>query len=130
VRTPLALALVAGATQAGSWASSVGIPALGIASAAELGVVLERLVLTSTPQEKLWPTVVAALIDAFDVVLVEWPGVQAGMARRLGQRVKDRRAVLISVASGGRAHHWGEVADLRLTVGAARWQGLECGMGA
>jgi hypothetical protein len=127
----LALALLAGATGAGSWAASVGMPALGMASAAELGVVLEHLILISTPAAKLWPTVIAALIDAFDVVLVEWPGAQASVARRLGQRARERRAVLISVLSetGTRNQAWSEAADLRLTVTAARWQGLEWGHG-
>src|SRR3954466_12656202 len=43
--TSLALALLAEASAAGSWAAAVGLPSLGLAAAAELGVSLGRLVL-------------------------------------------------------------------------------------
>ncbi|MEX0791254.1 MAG: hypothetical protein WD178_10805, partial [Actinomycetota bacterium] len=99
----LALALAAGASQAGSWVAAVGIPSLGVASAGELGVVLERLILIDPPPAPLWPTVAAALIDAFDVVLVGWPDVSGTMARRLGMRNRDRKSVLIPVVSGIRS---------------------------
>lgn len=124
----MALALAAGASQAGSWVAAVGIPSLGVASAAELGVVLERLILIDPPPAPLWPTVTAALIDAFDVVLVGWPDVSGAMARRLGMRNRDRKAVLIPVASGIRSS-WNESADVRLTVSGARWEGLGDGHG-
>jgi hypothetical protein len=137
----LALALAAGASRAGSWVAVVGIPSLGVASAAELGLVLERLILISPPPASLWPTVTAALIDAFDVVLVGWPDVSGTMARRLGMRNRDRKSVLIPVAFGTRSHWsahsqvptaigcWNEAADIRLTVSAARWEGLGAGHG-
>lgn len=124
----LGLALAAEASKAGSWIAAVGIPSLGAASAAELGVVLERLILVSPPPASLWPTVTAALIDAFDIILVDWPGLSANMARRLGMRTRDRKSVLIPVA-GGTAGAWNDAADLRLTVGNASWQGLGSGYG-
>lgn len=123
----LGLALMAGASAAGSWVAAVGMPSLGIASAAEMGVVLERLVLVAAPTAERWPKVVASLLDSFDLVLVNWPGVPAGMVRRLGLRTRERRAVLISIA--GRAEPWHEAADLRLTVGNSRWEGLGSGHG-
>lgn len=125
----LAVALTAGASQAGSWVAAVGTPGPGVASAAEMGVVLERMVLIPRPAPKLWPTVTAALIDAFDVVIVNWPDISGGMARRLGHRVRDRRTVLISVLPGSPSHVWNEAADLRLRVVAAKWQGLGWGHG-
>jgi hypothetical protein len=124
----LALALTAEASRTGSWVAVVGIPSLGVASAAELGVVLERLVLIAPPPASLWPTVAAALIDAFDVVLAGWPEVPGSMARRLGMRTRDRKAVLIPVASILRSS-WNEAADVRLTVKNASWQGLGAGYG-
>src|SRR5918993_940204 len=45
----LALALVAGASAAGSWVAAVGLPDLGILAAAETGIALERLALVPTP---------------------------------------------------------------------------------
>src|SRR5688500_17806438 len=116
----LALALAAGASQAGSWVAAVGIPSLGVASAAELGVVLQRLILIAPPPASLWPTVAAALIDAFDVVLAGWPDISGSMARRLGMRNRDRKSVLIPVASGTRSS-WNEAADVRLTVSGSHW---------
>jgi hypothetical protein len=101
---------------------------LGVASAAELGVVLERLILIAPPPASLWPTVAAALIDAFDLVLTGWPEVSGNMARRLGMRTRDRKAVLIPVHSGAR-NHWEQAADVRLTVAGARWEGLGTGHG-
>lgn len=124
----LALAVAAGASKAGSWVAAVGIPSLGVASAAEMGLVLERLILIAPPPVSLWPTVTAALIDAFDVVLVGWPDISGAMARRLGMRNRDRKSVLIPVASGVRSH-WNESADVRLTVSGARWEGLGAGHG-
>src|SRR5215216_3953057 len=44
----LALALVAGASAAGSWVAAVGLPDLGIVAAAETGIALERLAVTSS----------------------------------------------------------------------------------
>jgi hypothetical protein len=125
----LAQALTAGPSQAGSWVAAIGMPAFGIASAAELGVALERLILVSPPSPRLWPTVTAALIDTFDLVLVNWPDISGHMARRLGHRVRDRRAVLVSILPSGSSHAWNEAADLRLRVAAARWQGLGGGHG-
>lgn len=125
----LALALAAEASKAGSWVAAVGIPSLGVASAAELGVVLERLILISPPPPPLWPTVAAALIDAFDVVLLDWPDVSGSMARRLGMRTRDRKSVLISVTAGFKGRSWNEAADVRLKVSNAYWQGLGSGYG-
>ncbi len=72
--TSLALALIARASEE-SWTAAVGLPALGLRAASELGVDLDRLVVVPDP-EKQWTTVLAALVDAFDVVLVSlgrWP---------------------------------------------------------
>ncbi|MEX2587919.1 MAG: hypothetical protein WD602_08015 [Actinomycetota bacterium] len=125
----LALSLMAGASRAGSWVAAVGMPSLGIASAAEMGVVLERLILVAAPTSGRWPKVAASLIDSFDLVLVNWPDASTGMVRRLGLRARDRRAVLISVVSAGRGQAWHEAADVCLTVTSSRWEGLGSGHG-
>lgn len=125
----LALALSAGASKAGSWVAAAGMPGLGTASAAELGVIPERLVLVYPPPPRLWPTVIAALIDAFDIVLVDWPDISGDMTRRLGHRNRERRAVLIPVVRREKGHFWNEAADVRLTVRNACWHGLGWGHG-
>jgi hypothetical protein len=120
----LALALVAGASAAGSWVAAVGLPDLGIVAAAESGIALERLTLVPTPGARSWATVVAALLDAVDVVLVRSPaGLPAGQARRLAARARERGAVLVPLGA------WSEPADLRLAVVASDWHGLGQGHG-
>src|SRR5829696_438068 len=121
----LALALVAGASAAGSWVAAVGLPDLGILAAAETGIALERLALVPTPGPRAWPTVVAALLDAIDVVLVRSPpGLPPAQARRLAARARERGAVLVPLGP------WPEPADLRLAVTASTWHGLGQGHGS
>jgi hypothetical protein len=141
--TSLALALAAGASQAGSWVAAVGLGALGLVAATELGVALDRLVLVADPgrQRDGWASVVAALVDGFDVVLVagqpegrgrdqgqrrgRGTGLRPADARRLVARARERGAVLMAV--GGDLP--GERSPVRLTVVAAAWTGLGEGWG-
>lgn len=125
--TSLALALVAGASGTGSWCAAVGLPSLGAAAAAELGVALERLALVPFPGGQ-WATVTAALLDALDVVVVRPPrSVRPADARRLAARARERGSVLVPLAGGPPA--WPEGLDLRLTAVAAEWHGLGSGHG-
>jgi hypothetical protein len=122
--TALALALVAGPSAAGSWVAGVGLPSVGLAAAGELGVALGRLVLVAAPERSTWPTVVASLVDGFDVVLVDpVRGLRAPDARRLVARARERGAVL--VALGG----WAEAPDVRLEVTSSTWEGMGEGHG-
>src|SRR4030095_5060648 len=96
----LALALVAGASAAGSWVAAVGLPDLGIVAAAETGIALERLALVPTPGAKAWPAAVAALLEDGDVVLVRAPArLPAAQARRLAARARERGAVLVPLGA-------------------------------
>jgi hypothetical protein len=126
----LALAVLAGPSQAGSWTAVVGLPGVGMLAASELGVDLSRCALVPTPGPT-WPTVVAALLDALDVVAVAPPGaggrVRAADARRLSARARERGSVLVVVGA------WPEGPDVRLSVapsGGVAWDGLDCGHGA
>src|SRR5438067_7818070 len=97
--TSLALALLAGPSQAGSWCAAVGLPSLGLVAAAEVGIALERFPLVARPGDE-WPAVVAALVDAVDVVLVGLPRhVRSGDARRLVAKARDRGAVLVTTGA-------------------------------
>jgi hypothetical protein len=124
--TSLMLALLAGPSQAGSWTAVVGHPDLGLVAAAEFGVVLDRLALVPWPGSQ-WTTVVSALLDAVDVVVVRPPAgsgrVRPGDARRLMAKARERGAVLMPV--GG----WVEGADVRLAVASSAWEGLGDGHG-
>jgi hypothetical protein len=117
--TTLSLALGAGASAAGSWLGVVGVPALGLAAAAELGVALERLLVVADPPPGTWATVVAALLDAVDLVVACPSGpVSAADVRRLGARARERGAVLCTLGD-----RWPAPVDVRLTVTGATWAG-------
>jgi hypothetical protein len=120
VSTSLLFALLAEASRAGSWCAVVGVPGLGVAAAAESGIVLERLVLVPNPGPD-WPTVVAALLDGFDIVVTGAPeGVAPTLAGRLAARARQRGAVLVPYGS------W-PGADLTLEATDPVWHGVEEG---
>ena len=124
--TSLLLATLAGASSAGSWCAVVGVPTLGLVAAAEAGLALDRLALVPEPGRD-WPSVVAALLDALDVVAVAPRGrVRDADARRLAARARQRGSVLVPF--GVPAGSW-EGADLRLSVEDGAWTGLGAGHG-
>ncbi|MET8845975.1 hypothetical protein [Amycolatopsis sp. NPDC004625] len=115
----LVLALLAEATQEGSWAAITGMPEVGPVAAAELGVELYRLALVPNLGAEL-VAVVSALIDGFDLVVLgpaAIRGVQPQLARRLAARLRNRGAVLVA------AGPW-PGADLELRVSKRWWRGL------
>lgn len=129
--TALALALLAGPTRAGSWAACVGVPELGWAAAAELGVAMERIVVVR-PTERSWTTVLAALVDAFDLVVCGPEQAPTPTeVRRLTARARERGAVVVAVGgpAGLHARRAWPGADVRLTVVAADWTGPGQGWG-
>lgn len=120
--TSLVLALLAEASRTGSWCAVVGVPSLGAIAAAESGIVLDRLALVPDPGPE-WPTVVAALIDGVDVIVLAVPGgVSASIASRLVARARQRGSVLVPYGD------WAG-ADVTLSVLEARWEGLDEGHG-
>jgi hypothetical protein len=125
--TSLALALLSGASSAGSWVAIVGLPSLGLAAAAELGLALERLIVVRDPSPASLGSVVAALVGSFDAVLLA-PShrVRAGDARRLAARARERGSVLVQLEGGSRA---ALEPDLRLVTGQVTWEGLGNGHG-
>jgi hypothetical protein len=133
--TSLAVALLSRATAEGSWCAVVGVPELGLVTAAELGVDLSHLALVPAPEDQ-WMTVVAALLDGVDVVLVRFPRrVRVSDVRRLAARARERGAALVVLSGeteGSRAvprRAWPEVTDVGLAVTASRWTGLGNGHG-
>jgi hypothetical protein len=68
--TSLLWAMISVASQAGAWVAVVGIPEVGALAAAEQGVALDRLALIPRPGEQ-WPTVVAALLDGVDLLVLQ-----------------------------------------------------------
>jgi len=120
--TSLLLALLSAASRSGSWCAVVGMPALGALAAAESGIALDRLAFVPNPGPE-WPTVVAALIDGMDLVVVAVPGpVAPTLASRLAARVRQRGCVLVPYGN------WAG-ADVTLQVTRGRWEGLGAGHG-
>jgi hypothetical protein len=120
--TSLLLALLAEASAGGAWIAAVGMPGLGPVAAAQAGIALSRLALIPCPGPE-WTTVVAALLDGVDVVVVAPPGaVPARVASRLAARARQRGGVLVSYG------RW-EGADVTLSVEHGQWEGLGSGHG-
>ncbi|MDH3704756.1 MAG: hypothetical protein OES57_01740 [Acidimicrobiia bacterium] len=126
----LALALSAAVTQQGGWAVHIGLPGLDLATGAELGVALERTALVDRPAPEHWATVVAAVIGAFEVVVVGAPPrLRPTDLRRLQARARERGSVLVVVGGTRRTEALRHEADLRLLVDGCRWHGLGHGHG-
>jgi len=123
--TSLGLALAAGPVEAGSWMAMVGGDHLSLVSAEQLGVTLHRTVLVSQPPKTSWGTVVAALVDTFDVVLLAGESrASARDARKLLPRLRDRGGVIIDIANV-----WPEAHDAVLEATKPNWSGLGQGHG-
>ena len=107
----LALAMAAGASQAGEWVGFAGCHDFGAEAAAELGIELSRTVLVPDPGEH-WLEVTAALVDVLRVVVLRPPAtVDERTASILDSRLRNRSAVLVVhgrlAAGGGEAEHRG-----------------------
>lgn len=127
-----ALLLVCAATQAGSWLAIVGVNDLGLMSACEQGVALQRTVLvTPTSNKKDWTSTVAAVADGFDVMMLEVPReVSESDARRIQTRIQARRNVLVLVeASRHTTPRSVFQPDVVLHTATTRWHGIEHGAG-
>lgn len=151
----LALAAVSGAVAAGSWLAVVDVPMLGLETAAEFGIPLERIVRVDPGHQQhqqgnpargrdggrddgrdggrdswqghgtAWAELMTATIDGFEVVITRVP---AMLSRTLATRVQARwkaRGAVVVVV--GRT---GPVsAAVELESGQARWEGIEPGAG-
>lgn len=117
--TSLAMALIARASHE-LWTAAVGVPGLGLRAAAEIGVSLDRMTVVPDPGEHS-TAVVAALVDAFDVVVGR--PVDNRDARRISGRVRERDALLVVIG------RWPEC-DVSLHGSSATWHGIGRGYGS
>jgi hypothetical protein len=126
----MAWLLVAEAVAAGAWVAAVGVKSPGWAAAAESGVPLERVAVITTPPAEVAGTVLAALADAVELVLVDASvSLRPQELRRLTARVRERRGVLISCGESAGGSSW-EGVDVRLRITRSTWHGLGQGHGA
>ena len=122
----LVLALLAKVSQQQGWCAEVGSPLIGSAAAVEIGVVLERFVRVAEPGDQ-WPSVVASLLEAFQVVVVHPPAqVRDADMRRLTARARERSAVLLVTSL--KAGSW-PGAMLGFSAVRQQWHGLGPGHG-
>jgi hypothetical protein len=125
--TTLALALLAAASQGGSWCAAVGLADPGVVATAELGVDLRRVVFVPHPGSG-WAEAAGDLLPGVDVVLVRPPGrARQTAARHLVARARERQAALVVLVD--HPSSWPEGGDLALHVGAMEWQGVGRGHG-
>jgi hypothetical protein len=99
--TSLLMALMAPAMAAGSGAAVVGMPHFGVlAAGVDYRLPLEHLALVPAPGPD-WATVVGALIDGIDLVVVGTPagGVPEATARALMTRARQRGSVLLTTTA-------------------------------
>ncbi len=119
----LLLGIAAAACREGAWCAVLGLPDLGLAAAAEIGLPLDRMALVPEPGPGT-STVLAAAVDGFDVIVVgNVPHLVDRDRRQLSSRLRHREAVLLSTEP------W-PGAELVLSVTESRWTGLGQGYGA
>lgn len=122
----LVFALLGAASEQGAWCALVGFPPISAESAVEYGIDLARFALVPDPGTG-WPTAVAALLDAVDVVVVRLSGraLPPSDARRLAARTRAKGAVFVPYVAGA---EW-PGADLRLYACGSEWVGADAGAG-
>ncbi|WP_435769939.1 hypothetical protein [Nocardioides sp. SYSU DS0651] len=118
----LAMALAAGASQAGEWVGFAGWGDFGAEAAHQLGIDLSRTVLVPAPGEH-WLEVTAALVDVLKVVVLRpVGGVDPKSASILDARLRARSSVLVVHGEWPRC-------EARLSAEQTTWQGIGQGRG-
>ena len=121
----LAFAVAAGPAIAGSWVATIGCDELGLVGAEQAGMPLQRMIMVAQPARSSWAAAAAALIDAFDVVMVASSySIRSSDARRLLSRARERGGVIIDITQC-----WPEAHDVVLEVASQQWIGLGDGHG-
>ncbi len=123
----LAMAMIGGAVGADGWTACVGLEEFGLVAADELGLRLQRVLMVESPGRGHLATVIAALIEAVDVVcLGSTASIGIGDARRLMARAREQNVVLFHL-DGGRS--WPQPLDVNLDVEVGSWSGIGVGHG-
>ncbi len=138
VAVSCALGLVAGVTQAGSWAAIVGMPSIGVLAAATIGVSLDRTVFVNSSSVNQTSTAdsgtrgdsgaaLSALVDGVDLVVVArsvMTSLHSSVVRRLQNRAQSKGSVLVIIGDPPATS-----VDVRLTARSVQWEGLGDGHG-
>lgn len=121
----LALVLLAEACSQGAWSAVVGLPGLGLETATQLGLDLDRMLLVPSPGEQ-WATVVAALAEIVPVVLARPVRLVPTEASRLTARLRERGCTLLLTEQPPPT--WPAL-QASLHASPAGWRGLGVGHG-
>ena len=125
----LAFALVARAVAEGAWVAVVGVPAVGVEAAGDLGVPLGRVVVVDVDVDggpSVWAERVAAAADGFEVIVTHPPVGAERVVRRVRQRLQSNGVVLVAV-DPATVPSMG--CDLDLVTSRIAWQGIGQGAG-
>ena len=122
--TTVACALAAAATRLGEWAAVVDPDGtFGGRAAAGAGVALERCAVVRHVPADRWSTVVAALLEGCELVLLRPPDrPSAQVTRRLAAHARRSRGVLVVAGNWAAAHLW-------LRLAHPNWVGIDAGHG-
>lgn len=119
----LAATLLAGVSAEEGWCGIIGVPNFGFAGARGLGVEMESVIVVDDPGSR-WADVVAAVLEAVDVVLVRPPErVPGKLARRLASKARESGCALVTLGPV-----W-EGSDVRVSAIRQEWLGLGQGHG-
>ena len=109
------------------WAAMVDVGNAGLVAAHELGIPLDRLLVVDSTPMKAWVSVVAALLEVAEVVIVNpRRELKSTWVRRLRTHLQDHQSLVLSL-DGGR--FWPEKLDASLTVSRQEWHGVGEGFG-
>ncbi len=116
-------ALVAQGTQNGHFAATVGLSHLGVRSAEDIGVDLDRLVIVHQPGSQWWHST-SLLADAVSLVVVapRGPLPSPHQRDRFEARLRERGSTLLFCG------HW-PGSEAQISVGRSSWEGLGRGSG-
>jgi hypothetical protein len=114
----LLFALVASATQHGSWFAMVNMPTAGLMAAHENGVALQRTVCVDVGVSGgHMSNILGSLVDGIDLVAVRSPQCSSAEVRRVAARVKAQGSVLLVVGNTA-----GFSPDAVLVAHTQQWQ--------
>ena len=123
VQSPsLAMLVMAGPSTAGAWSAVVGVPHFGIEAARGFGVNTDRLVCVPEVKSGEMLSVVAALVDVVDVIVMPPMRVTPKEAARLTARMREKHCLIVTWGS------WPQ-ADAQIGWSDVRWEGIGAGHG-
>ena len=119
--TSLLFSILGAPSSKDNWIALVGMNNLGFASAQSHGVDLRRILSVSCSPDEA-PYLAAVLLDGFDIVVIS-AKFDFGVARKLAERAKRQKAVLLVVENDRlKSSHWPISSDFSLKTQSCTWE--------